>query len=165
MRGIFLHGFGLRYDLPGPLFLYLFAAAGVVVVSFVMVVLFAGDKLGEAAVDYPRWRAAWLDRVAAARWPRVAGGVIGVLGLAAVILTGLLGSQTAFYSPAEYIVWVYFWAATMILAGLLGNLWTLLNPWAAIHALMGSPVAVRKAQATNARPHLGIWPAVVTYFL
>jgi predicted MFS family arabinose efflux permease len=30
---LFLHGFGARYDLQGPLFLYLFAAAGVVVLS------------------------------------------------------------------------------------------------------------------------------------
>ena len=51
MNGVpFLHGFGQRYDLPGPLFLYLFAAAGVVVLSFVMVVLFAGDRLGEEVI-------------------------------------------------------------------------------------------------------------------
>ena len=38
--GIFLHGFGPRYDLPAPLFWYLFAAAGVVVISFVLVVAY-----------------------------------------------------------------------------------------------------------------------------
>ena len=45
MTPVFLHGFGQRYDLPGPLFLYLFAAAGVVVLSFVMVVLFGGRNI------------------------------------------------------------------------------------------------------------------------
>ena len=117
MNGVpFLHGFGQRYDLPGPLFLYLFAAAGVVVLSFVMVVLFAGDRLGEEAVTYPRRRAAWLDGLANAAWPRVVGGTIGVLGLLAVIVTGFFGSQSSFYNPAEYLVWVYFWAGTVILA-------------------------------------------------
>jgi hypothetical protein len=163
-HGIFLHGFGARYDLQGPLFLYLFAAAGVVVLSFVMVVLFAGDKLGAEAVSYPRWRAAWLDGAANAGWPRIVGGAIGVLGLLAVIVTGLFGSQNPFYNPAEYIVWVYFWAAIVILAGLVGNLWQPLNPWAALYSLLarfGLPVEPTGAKL---QPRFGIWPAVLTYF-
>ena len=51
--GIFLHGFGQRYDLPISLALYLYAAAGVVVISFVLVVLFAGDQVGAKALQYP----------------------------------------------------------------------------------------------------------------
>jgi hypothetical protein len=159
-RGLFLHGFGARYDLQGPLFLYLFAAAGVVVLSFVMVVLFAGDKLGEEAVSYPRRRASWLDGAANSAWPRVVGGVIGVLGLLAVIVTGLFGSQNPFYNPAEYIVWVYFWAATVILAGLVGDLWTLLNPWAALYSVLRRFAPPPKQR----RWRFGIWPAVATYF-
>jgi hypothetical protein len=161
---LFLHGFGARYDLQGPLFLYLFAAAGVVVLSFVMVVLFAGDKLGEEAVAYPRWRVAWLEGAANAAWPRVVGGALGVLGLLAVIVTGLLGSQNPFYNPAEYLVWVYFWAATVILAGLLGNLWTLLNPWAAIYSLLAGLRPPPKGTAASGKPRYEIWPAVLTYF-
>jgi hypothetical protein len=158
---IFLHGFGQRYDLPGPLFLYLFAAAGVVVLSFVIVVLFAGDELGEDAVDYPRWRAAWLDGIAASAWPRAVGGVVGVLGLLAAVATGLFGSQNPFYNPAEYLVWVYFWAALVILAGLLGNLWALLNPWAALGAWLRLP----EERTPNPIARFGLWPAVVAYFL
>src|SRR5207248_2342458 len=74
----YLHGFAARYDLPGPLVLYLFAAGGVVVVSFVMVVLFAGDRLGAEAVRYPRRRVPWLEGAASAAWPRVVGGSLGV---------------------------------------------------------------------------------------
>jgi hypothetical protein len=159
---LFLHGFGARYDLQGPLFLYLFAAAGVVVLSFVMVVLFAGDKLGEEAVSYPRWRAPWLDGAANAVWPRVVGGVIGVLGLVAIIVTGLFGSQNPFYNPAEYIVWVYFWAATVILAGIVGNLWRLLNPWAALSAPFHW--LLRRPEPPEGKLRFGIWPAVATYF-
>jgi len=160
---VFLHGFGPRYDLPGPLFLYLFAAAGVVVVSFVMVVLFAGDKIGEEAVAYPRRRAPWLDGLANARWPRVAGGAVGFLALAAVVVTGFLGSQQAVYNPAEYIVWIYFWAGTVILAGLVGNLWALLNPFLAIYAVLArviKPSGHRRLPAP-----WGIWPAALAYFL
>jgi hypothetical protein len=166
---LFLHGFGARYDLPGPLFLYLFAAAAVVVLSFVMVVLFAGDKLGEEAVAYPRWRVAWLDGPANAAWPRVVGGILGVLGLLTVIVTGLFGSQNPFYNPAEYIVWVYFWAAIVILAGLVGNLWALVNPWAALDSLLHRLAPPGQDRATSEAPPdewrgTGIWPAVATFF-
>jgi hypothetical protein len=160
----FLHGFGVRYDLQGPLFLYLFAAAGVVVLSFVMVVLFAGDKLGEEAVSYPRWRAARLDAPANAAWPRIVGGVVGVLGLVAVSVTGLFGSQNPFYNPDEYLVWVYFWAAIVILAGLVGNLWQLLNPWAAIYSLLPRIRPMARETGSYPKPRFGIWPAVLTYF-
>src|SRR6516162_4687559 len=46
------HGFGQRYDLPLPLSLYLFGAAAVVVLSFVVVGLFARHTPG--ALGYPR---------------------------------------------------------------------------------------------------------------
>ena len=163
---LFLHGFGARYDLPGPLLLYLFAAAGVVVLSFVMVVLFAGDRLGEEAVAYPRHREPWLDGLANAGWPRVAGGAIGVLTLLVVVVTGWFGSQAPFFNPAEYLVWVYFWAGTVILVGLVGNVWTLLNPWSAIHAVIGrlAPKGPLAGRDRNRGSRLGIWPAVATYF-
>jgi len=163
---IFLHGFGARYDLPGPLFLYLFAAAGVVVLSFVMVVLFAGDRLGEEAVAYRRYRTPWLDGLANSKWPRVVGGAIGVLTLLAVIVTGLFGSQAPFYNPAEYLVWVYFWAGTVILVGLVGNVWTLLNPWSVIHSVLSrlTPLQRRRGGYEHRGSRLGIWPAVATYF-
>ena len=58
---IILHGFGQRFDLSVPLYLYLFAASGVVFLSFVLVVLFAGDQVGEKATAYPRRAVGWLS--------------------------------------------------------------------------------------------------------
>ena len=85
--GIFLHGFGLRYDLPASLALYLFAAGGVVLISFVLVVLFAGDQVGAKATEYPRRPAPLLLSMARTPWPRIVGGVVGVLGLLIVVIT------------------------------------------------------------------------------
>src|SRR5579859_5159751 len=81
---LFLHGFGQRYDLPISLTLYLFAAGGVVLISFVLVVLFAGDQVGVKALEYPRRNLPFLIPVAGSRWPRAGGGLIGVLALLAV---------------------------------------------------------------------------------
>jgi hypothetical protein len=165
--GILLHGFGQRYDLPASLALYLFAAAGVVVISFVLVVTFAGDQVGARAIQYPRREVPVLTRIARSPWPRGAGGVVGLLGLAAIIVTGLFGSSKPELNPAEYLTWIYFWAATVILSGLVGNLWYLLNPWAAIYDAITSPLVgtSREARVAGHRlPNIGIWPAVAAYF-
>ena len=171
---VFLHGFGTRYDLPASLWLYLFAAGGVVVISFVLVVVFAGEQLGEKAVRYPRRAVPFLLSIARSPWPRLIGGLTGVLGLATIIVTGLFGSSRPELNPAEYLVWIYFWAGTVILSGLVGNLWYLLNPFAAIYdAVMrlASPRSGEVGFAERSRvgvfklPEvLGIWPAVLAYF-
>jgi len=158
-----LHGFGVRYDLPISLALYLYAAAGVVVVSFVMVALFAGDRVGDRAISYPRREVGWLTRIARTPCPRAIGGIVGVLGLLAIVATGLLGSQAPTRNPAEYLTWIYFWAALVILSGLVGNLWTLVNPWAALYDIS---LGRRRARPPRSLPEgLGIWPAAVAYFL
>lgn len=162
MSPVFLHGFGERYDLPISLALYLFAGGAVVVLSFVLVVLFAGNDLGEAAVDTPRWRAAWLDSVVNSKSPRAVGSMLGVLFLAAIVVTGLLGSPEPTKNPAEYLLWIYFWAGLVILSGLVGNLWTLFSPWPAIHWLL------RRLPLPPGRElpeGFGVWPAVGGYLL
>ena len=129
VTAILLHGFGQRYDLPISLALYLYAAAGVVVISFVLVVLFAGDQVGAKALQYPRRAVPALASIARTRWPRTIGGAIGVAGLLAIVVTGFFGAQKRpDLNPAEYLTWIYFWAGLVILSGLVGNLWYLVNP-------------------------------------
>src|ERR1700694_1256730 len=157
--GILLHGFGQRYDLPASLALYLFAAGGVVVISFVLIVLFAGDQVGPKAIQYPRRALPFLLPIARSPWPRIVGGTIGVLGLAAIIVTGLFGSNKPELNPTEYLTWIYFWAATVILSGLVGNLWYLLNPWTALHDVvsrLSSPRSGEAGRLTLSR--VGSWP-------
>jgi hypothetical protein len=160
--GVLLHGFGARYDLPISLALYLYAAAGVVVISFVLVVVFAGDQIGAKAIQYPRRAAPFLLTIARSPWPRIAGGAIGVLALLTVIVTGLFGPQLhPELNPTEYLVWIYFWAATVILSGLAGNLWYLLNPWAAIYDAVNRLAGLGPVWKL---PDVGVWPAAVAYF-
>jgi hypothetical protein len=159
---ILLHGFGQRFDLQVPLYLYLFAASGVVFLSFVLVVLFAGESSHEESITYPRRKVGWLTAVARTPWPRAIGGAIGVLGLLIVIVSGYLGSSVSFSNPAEYIVWIYFWVATVILSGLLGNLWYLLNPWTAVYDALNRLVRIRAP--LRLPDSIGVWPAAFAYF-
>src|SRR5919204_1019886 len=104
---ILLHGFGQRFDLQLPLYLYLFAASGVVFLSFVLVVLFAGDQVGAQPTAYPRRAVGVLTAIGRTPWPRLVGGVIGVIGLLTVVIAGFFGSSNNFTNPAEYVVWIY----------------------------------------------------------
>jgi hypothetical protein len=158
---IFLHGFGQRYDLPASLALYLYAAAGVVVISFVLVVVFSADQVGSRAVRYPRRAVPFLTRAAQSPIPRLIGGIIGLLALTATVITGLFGSSDPTKNPAEYLTWIYFWAATVIASGLVGNLWYLLNPWAAIYDAVTRLVPVKPVWKL---PNVGVWPAAAFYF-
>ena len=158
---ILLHGFGVRYDLPASLAIYLFAAGGVVVISFVLVVMFAGDQVGEKAIDYPRRPVPLLLAAARSPWPRLVGGIVGVAALLAVVITGLFGLTDPTRNPAEYLVWIFFWAGTVILSGLVGNLWYLLNPWAAIYDAVTRVVRIRPVLKL---PNVGVWPAAAAYF-
>ncbi|HYR48919.1 MAG TPA: hypothetical protein VES90_01910 [Candidatus Eisenbacteria bacterium] len=160
--GILLHGFGQRYDLPISLAIYLYAAAGVVVISFVLVVLFAGDQVGVKAIEYPRRKLPWLVSIARSAWPRIIGGAIGVAGLLAIGITGLFGSTNPVLNPAEYLVWIYFWAGLVIVSGLVGNLWYLVNPWSAIYDAATRTVSIGPVWKLPAS--VGVWPATAAYF-
>ncbi len=142
--------------------LYLFAAAAVVVLSFVLVAYFAGEQVGAKALEYPRLRVGWLTAAARSGIPQLVGGVFGVAALVAVIVTGLAGTQNPTLNPAEYLTWIYFWAALVILSGFVGNIFALTNPWAAIYAAITKVVPVRPAYRLP--DWVGIWPAVVGYF-
>ena len=161
LTAIFLHGFGPRYDLPIAEWLYLYGAGGVVALSFVLVVVFAGDKVGAKAVEYPRRAAPWLVPIARSPWPRRIGGIVGVFALVTVIVSGLFGSVRPELNPAEYITWIYFWAGTVLLSGLIGNLWYLLNPWAAIYDAVSR---IGRLGPVWKLPDLGVWPATALFF-
>ena len=123
------HGFGQRYDLPVPLWLYLYGSAGAVLLSFVVFGLFVGGR--SAGHGYPRlnllrfglFRATLASR-AFVRGLRVFS--VALFGL--VILAGLFGNQTPPLNLAPTMVWVIFWVGFSLFVALVGNLWALVNP-------------------------------------
>jgi hypothetical protein len=153
--GLYLHLISLS-GMPVPVALYLYTAANVVVLSFVPAALFSGDRRDPGPIGYPRIRAPWLLVLGRSRPVRVAGGLAGVAGLAAVIAAGAAG-----VAPSPSLSWTWLWAALVPLCALAGNLWALVNPWAAIGAA-AARVLRRPAPFTLPRG-AGIWPAVIGY--
>jgi hypothetical protein len=164
LSALYLHGFGTRYDLPLALSLYLFSAAGVVVISFVLVTVFATERVGEVAVRYPRRELSWLRGLPLLGWLRSLCGLLGVVFLVLIVISGWFGPGDPVRNPAEYLTWIYFWVGFVALNGLVGPLGSAFNPFCALNEL------VRRLRRSPPEPEddrlsaLGLWPAVVLLF-
>ena len=117
------HGLGGRSDLPVPIEYFLVGALVVLLLSFgALAVLWPEPRLQGG----PRYRGrGWAPR----RGVAVAGSVIGVVALVAVIVAGLGGDPDARSNIAPVTVWIIFWLVLPFLAAVAGNVWSVLNPW------------------------------------
>jgi hypothetical protein len=165
---VLAHGFGQRYDLPVPLWLYTGGAAATVAVSFVVVGWFV--RRTSAQHTYWRLNMLHLPVLRALAHPRVLASLrVGAMVLfVALIVAGLFGRQAPTKNLAPTLVWVLWWVGMAYISALCGNLWRVLNPWA-IGFEWGERL-YRRATGENhlARNRLyprglGVWPGVVLF--
>jgi len=163
------HAFGERYDLPLPLWLYLVGAGAAVGFSFLILAIFARGAAGSSG--YPAFN---LLRLAVVR-PLASLPVLGaVRGLSAalfvfLLIAGFFGNQDgAFENIVPTAVWVIWWVGLAYVSALLGDLWSLINPWKIFS--VWTEALVRRLDAQNATSmgfalpaKLGIWPAVILF--
>lgn len=162
------HGFGQRYDLPVPLSLYLSGAAAAVAFSFVLLGLFLRGAPGFGT--YPRLN---LLRWPAARLlahPAILAGVkvASVGAFVLFLVAGLAGDQHPLRNLAPTLLWVIGWVGLSYVSALVGDLWTLLNPWRAIfgwaEALYRRVSAGGELSLRLPYPRtLGAWPGVLLF--
>src|SRR5947207_640800 len=105
--GLLLYSFGPRYDLPLPLSAFQWAGAAVVGISFIAMTMFAGHRTGPTAIRYPARELTALSWAPRSGWLHLVGGVVGVIGLVTVIVTGLLGPTAPESNLAIYLTWIY----------------------------------------------------------
>jgi len=156
------HGFGQRYNLPVPLWLWVSAAAAAVAFSFVIIGLFAAVSPG--AHGYPRVNLLRfrLGRLLADGRVRLTIRVVSVgLGLL-ILVASFAGDQDPTRNIAPTAIWVVWWVGFAYLSALVGNLWAVVNPWAATFAW--AEALLGEGRTTRAYPSwLGAWPAVVLF--
>ncbi|HWX97870.1 MAG TPA: fenitrothion hydrolase [Solirubrobacteraceae bacterium] len=153
------HGIGGKTDLPVPRWLFAWAAAVVLIVSFVaLATLWPTPRLERArsrvVLHFPRV----LDPIC---------GAIGVAVFAIVVYAGFAGEQEL--PPANLaptFVYVPFWVGLPFLSFLLGDVFRALNPWRAVaRGVVWVTGKVAKGVVPyRPRPYpqwLGRWPAVI----
>ncbi len=162
------HAFAQRYDLPIPLWLNVVGAGAVVAVSFVIIGIFVhkdkeGDKLPRLELLNTT-----VGRAIAHRHVLVLLRLLSVAIFVVLIVAGLFGVQNI---PEENIlptaVWVIWWIGLAFISALLGDLWSLINPWRIVAEQAAS--ATRRlrpagpAKSRNLPAHASVWPAVFVF--
>jgi hypothetical protein len=162
------HGFGQRFDLPLPLWLWLTGAGATIVLTFVLMALFV--KEGRVAIVYPRLD---LFRFRFVRWTasaRVVAAVriVAVLLFALTVCAGLFGNQDPYFNLITPMVWVGWWVGVAFVCALVGDLWTLINPWRTIFtwaetAYVAATGGRHLSLGLRYPAWLGCWPAVAVF--
>ena len=162
------HAFAQRYDLPIPLWLNVIGAGAVVAVSFVIIGIFVRkDKEGDRLPRLELLHTA-VGRAIAHRHFLSLLRVLSVVVFVVLILAGLFGVQD---TPEENIlptaVWVIWWIGLAFISALLGDLWSLINPWRIVAEWVSAATArLRPSGAPKSRPlpaHASVWPAVFVF--
>jgi hypothetical protein len=157
---VLAHAFGKRYDLPVPLWLFVFGGALVVFASFLLVLprAVAPASAGDARlVDRTELRSP-----APVRW--IIAGLIAI----GLMVCGWIGSQSVAENIVPTFVWLALWIAAPISCGILGDWTRAVNPFAALARACDMP-SLRRTLIGDERvitwPRaLGWWPAVVLFF-
>ena len=152
------HGLGGRSDLPLPVWMFAYGAAGAIVVSFAALAAFwpvarlQGGVAGVVLVPASRRR---LTAGVA-----TAGRAVGVVLFLVVLGAALFGPAEAADNLAPAVVYIAFWVGLMFVSALVGDLWQVISPFpafaAAVDRLRGHPPQT---------PYLlGHWPAAGLLF-
>jgi hypothetical protein len=151
------HGLVGKQDLPIPRWLFAWAAAVVLVVSFVaLAVLWPRPRLEEVS-ERRVWRA-----------PVVLEALCGLVGIAAfalVVYAGFAGTQSPTANVAPTFIFVVFWVGIPFLSAVFGDVFAPFNPWRAVARgvawVAGRVTGGRLPEAVAYPQWLGRWPAVL----
>jgi hypothetical protein len=151
------HGLIGRQDLPIPQWLFGWAAAIVLVFSFVaLAALWTAPQL-EDAHERPWFRIP--------RWVEPLCGAIGVAVFGFSVYAGFAGTQIPTNNLIDTMVYVVFWVGFVVASVLFGNVFKAFNPWRAIarfFAWISSRTTGGEAPAPLPYPSwLGRWPAAL----
>ena len=144
------HGLVQRSNLPIPEWLFGWAAAIVLVISFVaLAALWPKPRLEGEPAFKPIPGGALLG----SRAVEIVCGAIGVALLIVVLLAGYVGSGVALDNFAPTFILITFWVGLVFASAIFGDVFKAFSPWRAIGRLLPSE---------GLRPYperLGRWPA------
>jgi hypothetical protein len=151
------HGLVGKQDLPIPRWLFAWAAAVVLVASFVgLAVLWATPRLQDVA-ERRRFDVPLILEVLA--------GLLGVAFFAFCIYAGYAGTQADTANILPTIIYVFFWVVIPFVSVIFGDVFRAINPWLAIGKATGWLLErLGATEGIDPLPYpkrLGRWPATI----
>lgn len=152
------HSFGKLYNLPVPLWLYLYGAAAALLASFLVMAWF-----GSQPAPSEHRASAWAWRLPASlRWLLRVAQALSVGLLALSIFSGLAGSQNPYANFNMSGFWIGFVLGFAYLVALCGDLYARLNPWLLMVQALERFVGPFTGKLRAPR-WLGVWPAFALF--
>jgi hypothetical protein len=128
------HGLVQREQLPIPQWLFAWAAAAVLVISFfALAVLWPQPRL-----ERDSWKPMPGGRFIASAPVQAVCGAIGVFLLGVTIAAGYVGSGTALDNWAPTFILITFWVGLVFASILFGDIFRAFSPWRALGRLLPS---------------------------
>lgn len=158
---LFAHGVGSRGDLPLPLWMFTWAAAIALVISFVALgLLWTEPRLASAATG----RAFGSNILSgdSRPWPTLGFVLVGKVAamalLAASVWAGFFGLDDTGANLLPVTLYVIVWVGAQLVNGLFGDVWRAISPITTLAQLVErvTPIAMRREQPPAA---VGLWPA------
>ncbi|HSW80446.1 MAG TPA: hypothetical protein VLG47_06725 [Candidatus Saccharimonadales bacterium] len=155
------HAFGQRYELPIPLFLFIFGGAAIVFLTFLFIL---PTKVKKQKKDVATDENQITDKPI-----KVPFAIASIILLTLLILTGIFGSQEVAENIVPTLMWLVIWIAVPLSCGVIGDWTATINPYANISKIFGSP-KLRRAVLGRSEPltwptWLGWWPSVLLFFV
>lgn len=151
---VLAHQLNERYEAPLPLVVYVGGAAFAVAMSFVFVILRNAPASRTEVAGTPR---------TVPRWLRLTLQVLGLIAWLWIAIQALSGGSSD-ADVASLFLWVYGWVGLALISALGGPLWSWIDPFSTIHAILSGIAGRLGISGGQASPYpvvLGKWPAVV----
>jgi hypothetical protein len=156
--GASAHGLVLVTNLPIPEWLFAWAAAVVLVVTFVaLATLWPTPRLARIR-ERPIWHCpGWLEAVC---------GALGIGFFVLIVYAGIAGSQIPLSNITPTWIYVVFWVGLAFASFLFGDAFRPFNPWRAIARAVAWVARHAGGERATSEPlnypdRLGRWPAVI----
>ncbi|KQV53933.1 MULTISPECIES: hypothetical protein [unclassified Duganella] len=148
------HGFGQRFDLPLPLWMFMGGAGATVAATFLLLA-----RQRNMQPRAPERAFTLLERIPLASVLATALRLAVLALYLLVICAGFAGAQNPFKNIAPAMVWAIWWVGMAFVSALLGDLWALVNPLDTVYRW-----TLGERPAKLAWPQwAGVWPAALLF--
>jgi len=157
------HSFAPPYTMPVPFSMYAFGTGAALILSFVIVGLFAtvpaygGGPRDRLPVHAPA------EPLAIPIW--TVGRVLSIVLLMLCIVTGFLGTQNLYANFNMTFFWIVFVLGVPYLTAVIGDFYAAVNPWKAIVDALESLTGRAFVGVVGNPERFGYYPALLLYML
>jgi hypothetical protein len=154
---------GAVYNLPIPFGMYASGAGAALVVSFIVVAFVLRGPVASGTIAAASLGSLHVSQLSLPRWVVSTASWASLFGLLLTITTGLWGSANPLANFNMTFFWIIFWLGLTYSTALLGDLYSLINPWRALCGWLerANPGLFRGRLRYPA--WLGYYPALLLY--